>query len=100
VRLAFVEIGIDVIFQGPGRGLATVILVVSVYISPSSMSTKMTYMVGIGVGLAIHVLGGGAIGVGRCDSRVSTPDGGSIDRDGEDSGDDGEELCREHHGVG
>ena len=28
------------------------------------------------------------------------PSGGSIDRDGEDSADDGEELSRKHHGVG
>jgi hypothetical protein len=27
-------------------------------------------------------------------------DGGSIDCDGEDSTDDGEELCGEHHGAG
>jgi len=28
------------------------------------------------------------------------PSGGSIDRDGKDSADDGEELYRKHHGVG
>ena len=27
-------------------------------------------------------------------------DGGSVDGDDEDSGDDGEELCRKHRGVG
>ena len=41
VRLAFVEIDIDVVCKGPGRGLATVLLsntTVSVYISPPSTS--------------------------------------------------------------
>jgi len=28
------------------------------------------------------------------------PSGGSIDRDGKDSADDGEEFYRKHHGVG
>jgi len=60
----------------------------------------MTYRVGIGVGLGLvfPTVGGGVIGVGwRDSSRIIAIDGGSIDRDGEDSGDDGEELCREHH---
>jgi len=47
----------------------------------------MTYRLRLGL-----FPGGGA-------SRLNI-DRGSIDRDGQDSGDDGEELSGEHHGAG
>ena len=57
----------------------------------------MTYR--LGLGLAFPDFGGGAIGIGWHASRINI-DGRSTDRDGQDSGDDGEELSREHHGAG
>jgi len=56
----------------------------------------MTYR--LRLGLALLDFGGGAIGVGWRASRLNI-DRRSIDRDGQDSGDDGEKLSREHHGA-
>jgi hypothetical protein len=49
---------------------------------------------------AVDIGGGGAGKTYWQVSRDPFLDGGSVDCDSEDSTDDGEELCGEHHGAG
>ena len=52
--------------------------------------------------LAIHDITEGSVGLsgGPISGGFVGRDGGSIDRDNEDSADDGENLSEKHHGAG
>ena len=59
----------------------------------------ITYRLGLGLGLRLRLRLGLGLGLGL-GLAVCGVNGGSIDRHGEDSADDNEELSREHHGAG
>ena len=52
------------------------------------------------VGVGGGAISGSPIGRGAVGGGAIGRDGGSIDGDDEDSADDGENLCEEHHGEG